>query len=220
MASSLLALIMLGGYVGGCTSGSPPEPTPGLGPRYDPVSRGLCERIRTGEIATQFELNVPASFDPSGNYFADSTYWRTSCWFDAVAEDDRFATHVSRFGPGGPILLTVFQDVADAANAYRLGALGFEEDREPLDATVASSRGWWDQGQSREYVQNEGRSEDIAIDLYGIDVAYVVRHENLYMEAHLDALVYLEDVGEVSDVLHDMVRALMEETVSHLTLTS
>jgi hypothetical protein len=222
VAVVLLALAVLVGTNGGCTSDpTTTEASADAQPRYQPIPQGTCERIRIEDVAAQFDLTVPSAWEQSENYRELNTHWRVGCRFAAEAGDDRFATPVSRFEPGGSILLKVFREPADAPNEYRLGGEGLEMRREPLGATLGAAEAWWDEGEYSESVRERTIDRDDQPDVLvsTITVSYIVYHENLYLEASLDAGSDPAAVGDATAVLHDMVRALLDEAVAHLTLS-
>jgi hypothetical protein len=216
-----VALVMLTSLTGACSS-DPPEPTPppDPAPHYEQFSRDLCASLQMEDFLAQFGLTLPSSFEPSDSYFETRTNWQTNCHFSTENGSDQFATPVMRFRPLGSVLIKVFRDQADVAAEYRMGTGGFELRQESLNATLGPAEGWWDEGeysesvQERTYGMNNG---DVTVTY--IVVAYIVYHDNLYLEAHLDALAQTEEVDEVTIVLHQMVRALLDEAVGLLDLT-
>jgi hypothetical protein len=208
-------------FASGCRSASPPEsePTPDPGPHYQPVSAEFCRHVRVDDIAERFHLSVPSWFDPSGRLFESEYFTRMMCPFRAVAVDDRFATEEDRFTPIGGMDIETFPERAGAQLEHESGAHNFELDRESGNATVASVEGWWEEGLSRAYAEEEELLEDDGGSVYRADVTYDVYRANVHIEASLRAYPYSRDIAEVTQILHELVRALLDEAVSHLTLT-
>lgn len=115
----------------------------------------------------------------------------------------------------------IFSDRADAADEYRLGVITLEYREDRLNATLAPTDGWWDEGRHGEIVRDvpEGQYDLEQGEASRIDVEYIIRHENLYVRAHVDALSATRDVKEANAVLHTLLAAFLDETAGHLTLT-
>lgn len=170
-------------------------------------------------IAERFHLSVPSRFDPSGRLFESEHFTRMMCSFRAVAVDDRFATKEDPFTAIGAMDIETFPQPAGARRAYESGVHDLELDRGSRNATVVPVEGWWEEGLSRAYAEEEQLLEDDDGSVYRADVMYDVYRANLHIEASVRAYPYLQDVAVVTRVLHELVRALLDEAVRHLTLT-
>jgi hypothetical protein len=220
MVISLLVLVLLVSLTGACKS-NPPASTEDSGPSYQPFSNGLCGLLRIEDFVAEYDLALPSTYEPSDSYFEDRKGREIFCHFATVSDSDRFATLVTRFEPAGGVLVKVFQDPADTRSEYRRGADAFERGRESIDATLGPAAGWWDEGENAESVRDQSieRFDEPDEVVSNIIITYIAYHENLYLHTSLDATSDPEDVEEATAVLHEMVRALMDEAVSHLTLT-
>jgi hypothetical protein len=210
---------------GGCDGGeAPPEPEPDPQPRYQQIPTDLCKRLRVEEVAERFGLSMAPSYERTSYYKTEPTHWRESCSFDGRAEDGRFATEFDDFRPGGPVAVEVYHEVAEAQEAYDQYAWSefeFREDHES-GATTAELIGWWDSGISLEWVREMKPVDPLEGDSKVTDliVQQLIRHENLVVRGSLAAFPPAEGTAEVFALLHDLTRALIDEAVEHLTLTT
>lgn len=216
----LLAVVaVLAAGAAGCTSDRPePEPSPEPAPRYQPVPRDLCERLRVEEIAARFDLTIAPSYEPSTAYHEAPSWWSMGCRFDSLDGDERFAWVLGGLDPRGSVSVTVYREPERAAEQYRLNTRSFTRPRP--QAAVADIEGWWDEGMSVAVVERvpQGSLEE---DPHAsrLQVNYFIHHQNLLLEAYLEGWSPTGETDEALDLLHDILDALVEETITHLTLT-
>jgi hypothetical protein len=181
------------------------------------------------EIAERFDLSVPSSLDPAGTYFDETghtRYTRTHCLFRAVAINDRFATEAWQFEPGGSVGIRVYEEPEVARREYDslTDTLARRSENpctmrcERQDARVVPVGGWWDQGEYLEHIEDLGTPDGIGPASY-VELVYGVYRGNLLVEAAIRAEPHSGSVDEATAVMHDLVRALLDEMVSHLHLT-
>jgi hypothetical protein len=224
-AGTAVAVAIFVMIAAGCSGGedqAPPEPDPG--PRYEQIPEDLCDRVRVEEVAERFDLVMAPWYERRSRYSTQPTHWFESCRFEGRAEDGQFATELGDFEPNGSVQVETYHEVAEAVEAYDQEAnnIPLPGGQQP-GATTAEVAGWWDSGVSMEYAQAldpdyVNIDEDSKIS--SLKAVQLVRHENLVMLAWQDAVAPTEDVAEAFALLHELVGALIDEAVEHLSLTA
>lgn len=206
-----------------CTSESsdaPPDPPPE--PHYAPVPDDFCGRLRLEDLVESFDLELPQTYEPSTRHHEDDEHSRVSCVFSTDSDNERFAIGGVRYEPTGSFVVSIYRDRVDTAEAYRRGVQGLEYRQEAQTGASASVDGWWDEGEyyvavedvlagTTIYDLNTGDASNIIVD-------YAVRHENLYLQAQLAAAAATQELDQATEVLHDLMLALIDEVASHLAL--
>jgi hypothetical protein len=198
-----------------------PDPAPG--PRYESVPEDLCDRLEVDKIATQHGLVVSPWYEPTSRHLAESGFWYTSCGFSTQADDERFETEFGEFQPNGLVNVTVYGDLGEARDDYRMMSHNYVDrwGAEP-NATSAPMAGWWDEGVFLERITVVDE-EDYTLgelDANRLDVSHLISHGNLIVEVNADALSPTGDIDAAQSVLHSLADALIEEAVGHLTLAT
>lgn len=213
-----IAVVLLGAA---CTSGSsdaPPAPLPT--PHYAPVPHNLCGRLRLDNVVEAFGLELPPTSEPSTRHHEDDRHSRASCVFATNSDNERFAIGGVRYEPTGSVVVSIYRDRVDTAEAYRQGVQGLEYRQEARSGARAPVDGWWDEGEY--YVAVEDVLARATIydfntgDASNITVDYAVRHENLYLQAQLAAAAATQELDQATEVLHDLMVAVIDEIASHL----
>jgi hypothetical protein len=221
-AAAAVAVVILVIVAGGCGGDqAPPEPDPR--PRYEQIPEDLCLQVRLEEVAERFDLSMVPWYERTSDYRTEPTHWYEVCWFESRAEDGRFATELGYFEPGGSVQVEVYHELAEAAEAYDQDADSYFPPRggQAAGATPAEVSGWWDSGVALEYSQ--ALDPDLVVmdedsEISRLNVMRLIRHENLVVLAGLDAVAPTEDVAEAFELLRELVGALIDEAVEHLTV--
>ncbi|MFY1699926.1 hypothetical protein [Solwaraspora sp. WMMA2101] len=211
-----LALVVV---TGGCERSDPTsQPVPG--PQYKTSPEDICESLRLGIVLEQFDLSLPSDYQPDPGPRTERTHWRQLCTFAAYGVDERFATPVGGFRPTGSVQVRVYQNAADAAAAYDEDSYSYFDLREETvpGTTTANLTGWWgENGRSLQTAQIPNPDHLVSDAVVNeIHVIHLIRHDNLVLLADNEAIAPLPDSAEVTTLLHDLTRALIDETVTHL----
>jgi hypothetical protein len=213
----LATVAVLAAGIGACRPDPPLELSPEPAPRYQPVPRDLCTRLRVEDLAERFDLTLVPWYEPRTDYSEPPGWWAMSCSFPTLGGADQFTTIVGGLDPRGSVSVKVYRDPEDAAEQYLLDTGSYQE-RQP-DAPAASIEGWWDEGMSGEIVEpvpQGSHPEDPHAS--HLRLTYFIYHRNLLLEADLDGWSANGEVDEARDALYEIMDAFIEETFAHLTL--
>lgn len=205
---------------GGCGADEPgPQPDPD--PKYSGVPEDLCEKLPFEDVFQRHGLKVAPDYSQDSRFQSERTHWYGRCSFVAVALDGRFATKLGEFLPGGSVEVRVYHDVAGAVHAYNEDEYSYFDLREETvpGTTTSEITGWWGaDGRSAEAIKSLDSSGSTTgfVPANRISVSHLVRHENLVMMVWESANVSTAETIEALALLHDLTRALIDETVTHL----
>lgn len=223
---TLAALLTIGFTVGasGCEREPIEEPaTPQPHAVYQQPPQDLCERARFEDVLRRLEFSVPTADERGTDNQASEFRWYVNCGFAGVAEDGRFGTAFGDFGATGAVSLSVYFEVEDAVDNYdqlARGRIEHHAERVP-GASTAEVTGWWHTGVSLE-LPEELDPDNYTLgdfEVTSVGVEWLVRHENLVANVYARGLAPTDDSAEAAAVLHDVVAAMLDESVDHLTLT-
>jgi hypothetical protein len=216
---ALIAAVAVGIVITGC-GGSDPAPQPTPAALYRQIPSDLCENLRLGPLFEEFSLTLPPRYEPESDYGAKRDHWYELCTFVALGRDGQYSTSVGEFRPAGAVEVQVYHDVAGAIEAYDQHASNYFDLREETmpGTTTTSLSGWWGEtGRSLETITTPNPAYtnlDIAVN--DVQVIHLLRHENLVLMVNNKATTPSPDTAEVTALLHKIVDALIDETVTHL----
>lgn len=225
-AVALLAPVFLAS--GGCWFGQDPPP-PESESLYEPLPEDFCSQLPYDELVAQLDLALPTWFhdEEPGSYSEAPEWWVANCQVSIDANENDSIFFVSGLrgrGPAGSMTVRVFRDPQDASDGYASGEdllerrWGAGSDAEVEWLTPGDQ---WDEALGVEAREEHYRPDDPDTadpEFTNIEVAYTLLHENLSIEARLDAPCHLDSVEECSRVVHGLTDALIEEAMNQLTL--